>query len=618
MAASFDQNSFVGESPDKVLKDVFGYDSFRARQRETIESVLARRDTLAIMPTGGGKSLCCQIPALIFKGATVVVSPLIALMQDQTSALKAAGVEAVFLNSSLGRDEWLAAARKISSGRAKLLYVSPEGLATSRVREVLRSVPSAIDCVTVDEAHCVSEWGHDFRPDYMEIGSLREEFKGAVFLALTATATSRVRRDIIENLRMKNPAIVMSSFNRENIYLEVRRKRDAISQVVECIKAHPGECGIVYCFSRREVDSLCASLKAMRFSATSYHAGLSDEERSSRQDDFVKGRALVMVATIAFGMGINVPNVRFVVHCEIPKSLEQYYQEIGRAGRDGLPSDALLLYSRADERKIRYFFDESADREKSERLLRAMSGYASLSSCRRKALLGYFGEDFPGQDPSRCCDVCSSQQREKTDATIPVQKFLSAVIRTGEKFGAGHVIDVLLGSKKDAVVKRGHDKLSTWGIGKELSRDEWLEIRSKILEEGWAREDGEWKTLSISARGREFLARRERAMLSLSFSSGGARSAKKSAPQLKAAPPPKAGADADAEEARVSSALRALRKKIAAEENVPPYIIFGDRTIADIARKMPASESELLDVHGIGRVKAAALGGAILRIVRGE
>ncbi|MBQ1591294.1 MAG: ATP-dependent DNA helicase RecQ, partial [Treponema sp.] len=382
------------KTPEQVLKSIFGYDSFRPLQKEVIANVLDGRDTLAVMPTGGGKSLCYQIPAMLLPGLTVVVSPLIALMQDQVSQLEAWGIPAVFLNSSLEWSEYLQKMNLIRQGKIKLLYVSPEGLSTSRIQDILHSENVQLSCLTIDEAHCVSEWGHDFRPDYMEIACIREQFPSAVCLALTATATKQVQGDIISHLRLENPAVLVASFNRPNLFLEVRKKNNPFEQVQGFLLEHKGESGIIYCFSRRQVDELTEKLEQKKISVLNYHAGLSDEERSQHQKLFIQDKVDVMVATLAFGMGINKPNVRFVLHYDMPKSIEQYYQEIGRAGRDGLPATALLLYSYGDLHKLRYFFEDSADPQKAEKLLQGMVSYAEAKTCRRQQLLSYFGEPY--------------------------------------------------------------------------------------------------------------------------------------------------------------------------------------------------------------------------------
>ena len=620
----FHSDSYTGASPEKVLKNVFGYQSFRPLQKEIIADVLKGKDTLAVMPTGGGKSLTYQIPALIFDGITVVVSPLIALMQDQVSSLAANGVPAVFLNSSLEWDSYLESIRSIRDGSIKLVYVSPEGLATQRIQDVLHSVK--VCCFTIDEAHCISEWGHDFRPDYMGIAAVREQFADAVCLALTATATKQVREDIVTNLRLKKPDILVASFNRPNIFLSVKQKRDAFSQVVDFLHEHKDESGIIYCFSRKQVDQLADSLKDCGLSVLPYHAGLTQEQRTHNQELFIRDKVQIMIATVAFGMGIDKPNVRFVIHYDMPKSVEQYYQEIGRAGRDGLPSEALLLYSPADIHKIRYFFDESADSEKAEILLQGMIAYATCRTCRRRALLAYFGETLSDaeENSAPCCDICDAGPVPDADVTIPVQKFLSCIIRTRQRFGMSYVIDVLLGSRQKRIIDNGDNMLSTWGIGTEMERNDWFELGSCLLDTGYITKSDDYGVLSVTSRGKSILVSRETVILpfhyeekrnTITIEKPGHGSAAKPGFMLHKKPLAVID-DSDAEAVRIVSELKEWRKRTADEENVPPYVIFGDKTLADIAVKKPSSRSDLLAVYGIGEVKAEKFGSAILRIVQ--
>lgn len=512
-------DTFIESSPELVLQTAFGYSSFRPGQEEIISSVLSGRDTLAVLPTGGGKSLCYQIPALIFKGITVVVSPLISLMQDQVSSLRASGINSVFLNSSLERDGYIAAVDEIKSGSVKIVYVSPEGLATGRIRELLCENVT-VSCITIDEAHCVSEWGHDFRPDYLDIRSVRKILPGAVMLALTATATELVRGDIVNNLGMNNPFIFVSSFNRSNIYLEVRPKRNPEAQVTEYLGKHKNESGIIYCFSRRQVDELTESLERKGFPVRSYHAGLTDERRAQNQELFIKDEIKIMVATVAFGMGINKPNVRFVINYDLPKSIEEYYQETGRAGRDGKQAYSLLLYSSGDIHKIRYFFEEAADSRKSEKLLQGMLNFAASGKCRRRTLLEYFGEPYiPERNHNEfCCDICSSGEKPENDVTVPVQKLMCCIIRTGERFGTSYIVDVLLGSRQKRIIENRHNFLSTWGIGNELSRDEWFELVDLLIVHNYLRKSGEYNILRITAEGKSILATRESVRMPFAFS----------------------------------------------------------------------------------------------------
>ncbi|WP_296324670.1 RecQ family ATP-dependent DNA helicase [Treponema sp. UBA3813] len=656
---------YTNKSPEEVLKSVFGYDSFRLLQKDIISNVLAKKDTLAIMPTGGGKSLCYQIPALIFEGITVVVSPLISLMQDQVAALNAAGVKAVFLNSTVEWEDYKDSMNSIRRGETKLLYVAPETLVTSKINDLLHDSRVTVSCITIDEAHCVSEWGHDFRPDYLEISALRSQFKDAVFLALTATATLSVREDIIKNLRLKNPAVLVSSFDRPNIFLDVRQKnRNALDQVVECIRRHRDESGIIYCFSKRQVDELTEKLDKLGYSVLNYHAGLRDEVRADHQTKFIRDQVQIMVATLAFGMGIDKPNVRFVIHYDMPKSLEQYYQEIGRAGRDGLESEALLLYSAGDIHKIRYLFSEAADKERCERLLQGMISYATGRTCRRKLLLSYFGENYEGKN-ERCCDLCDMGPMPEIDMTIPCQKFMSCIIRTGSRFGAAYVIDVLLGSRNKRILENGHNMVSTWGIGRELDKNQWHELANLLIEKNFVTKYGDYNILMLTNDGLAALKNRDKIMLPFNLpknASGAAASSDLQAegtfsPKYRASvgsaggmmfPKPEKKKPAwsqaarhsefisesqktgfvlhkkevdfgdDDEAKRIQAELKKWRKRKAEEMNVPPYVIFGDKTLNDIAAKKPRTETALFDVHGLGEKKVEKFGAEILEIVGEE
>lgn len=511
--------TFVDSNPELVLSSVFGYKNFRPLQEAVINSVLAKKDTLVIMPTGGGKSLCYQIPALILKGITIVVSPLISLMSNQVASLEKHGIHSVFLNSSLEWKEYLKAVDEIKKGFVKIIYVSPEGLATSRIRDLLNEGNLEVSCITIDEAHCVSEWGHDFRPDYMEIFSVRKLFPKATMIALTATATEQVKKDIIKNLGLKKPEIFTTSFDRKNIFLEVQPKKSGESQVINFLKNHKDESGIIYCTSRRQVDELFVSLKKKGYSVLNYHAGLPDDVRGEHQQLFIEDKVKIIVATVAFGMGIDKPNVRFVINFDLPKSIEEYYQEIGRAGRDGQPAWALLLYTYADVHKIRYFFTDMADPTKAEMKLKSMVNFASGNSCRRKALLNYFGEKYEAgtgeADGSWCCDICSNLREAKplTDMTIPIQKFLCCILRTKSRFGAAYVIDVLLGSHSKRILENGHNMISTFSIGHELTKDDWHDLVDLLLEKEYIQRVGEYNVLELTNKGRDLLVTREKVLL---------------------------------------------------------------------------------------------------------
>src|SRR5215207_4360989 len=495
-----------------ILKDIFGYDTFRPLQKEVIENILACRDTLAVMPTGGGKSLCYQIPSLLLDGLTVVISPLISLMKDQVEQLRAYGVPSLFLNSSLSPQEYQENMDYVKRGEVKLLYVAPETLLSPRILSLLASVK--VDLLTIDEAHCISEWGHDFRPEYRQIVEVRKRFPEAVCLALTATATSRVRQDIRSTLKFATTNEFIASFNRENLYIEVAQKRDPYAQTIEMLERYKDQSGIVYCFSRKQVDELAAYLASKGYSVRPYHAGLEDSDRRRNQEAFIRDDAQIIVATIAFGMGINKPNVRFVIHFDLPKSIEGYYQEIGRSGRDGLPAHCLLLYSYSDVAKINYFIDQKEGNERRVAVehLNAIVRFAEDERvCRRKPLLSYFGESSSADNCSNC-DNCTSAPTPLTDITIFAQKFLSCVKRADEKFGAGHIADILLGSENEKVLRWEHNRLSTYGIGKDLTRKQWMHIARQLSTMGYLKQEGEYHTLSLTQKALEALRKREKIM----------------------------------------------------------------------------------------------------------
>jgi ATP-dependent DNA helicase RecQ len=589
-------------SPASILKDTFGYDTFRPHQQEVIENVLARRDTLAVMPTGGGKSLCYQIPSLLLDGLTVVVSPLIALMKDQVEQMRAAGVPALFLNSTLSPEAYAENMEYVRRGQVKLLYVAPETLLTPRIFALLDSLQ--VDLLTIDEAHCISEWGHDFRPEYRQLVDVRRRYPKAVCLALTATATPRVRTDIKRSLGFAQSNEFVASFNRENLYIEVVPKQDPLRQTVRFLERFKDQSGIIYCFSRKQVDELASSLAERGFSVRPYHAGLEDDERRRNQEAFIRDDAQIIVATIAFGMGINKPNVRFVLHYDLPKSIEGYYQEIGRAGRDGLPAHCLLLYSYSDVAKLKYFIDqkEGDERRVAMEHLDAIVRYAEdESNCRRKPLLNYFGEPYQVANCGNC-DNCTSAPPVLEDITIPAQKFLSCVKRTGERFGAGHIVDVLRGSKGEKVLRWEHDKLSTYGIGMELTEKQWMHLARGLVQSGYLRQDGEFRTLSLTEQAARALRNRTTIMGQLQ--------------EVEARP---SNAKARQTELDYNRALFALlrqkRKELADQAGVPPYVIFSDKTLVEMAAYYPQSPASLLDMSGVGQVKARQYGEAFLEVI---
>jgi ATP-dependent DNA helicase RecQ len=589
-------------TPSSILKNTFGYDTFRPLQQDVIENVLAGRDTLAVMPTGGGKSLCYQIPALLLNGLTVVVSPLIALMKDQVEQLRAFGVPSLFLNSSLAPQEYLENMEYVKRGEVKLLYVAPETLLTPRILSLLASVK--VDLLTIDEAHCISEWGHDFRPEYRQIVEVRKRFPEAVCLALTATATSRVRQYIRTTLKFATTSEFIASFNRENLYIEVARKQDAFAQTIEMLERYKDQSGIIYCFSRKQVDELAGYLASRGYSVRPYHAGLEDSERRRNQEAFIRDDAQIIVATIAFGMGINKPNVRFVIHFDLPKSIEGYYQEIGRAGRDGLPAHCLLLYSYSDAAKLSYFIDQKSGNEKRVAIehLNAIVRFAEDEiTCRRRPLLNYFGETMEAENCSNC-DNCTSAPTPLSDITIFAQKFLSCIKRADEKFGAGHIADILLGSENEKVLRWEHTRLSTYGIGRELTRKQWMHIARQLLTMGYLKQEGEYHTLALAPKALEALRKREKIMGVVQETERVKKDGKR-----------KEGIEYNN---ALFALLRQKRKDLADEVGVAPYVIFSDRTLIEMAAYYPQSVSSLLRISGVGQVKLRQYGEAFLEVIR--
>ena len=614
----------------KLLKQYYGYKDFRPGQKEIIDSILQGNDTLAIMPTGGGKSLCYQIPSLIFSGLTVVISPLIALMEDQVKSLDSVGIPSLFLNSSLEWEEYTYNMSQIRSGKIKLLYCAPETLVTERIQNLLAQVE--VSCITIDEAHCISEWGHDFRPEYRRISEIRQLFPKAVCLALTATATETVRKDIKKTLKLgqnKDYKEFISSFNRPNIYLDVISKSGSTNSklngiklsradeiTLDFIKSHQKESGIIYCFSRKKVDELTTLLQSQGYSALPYHAGLNDATRSQNQSDFIKDNVKIIVATLAFGMGINKPNVRYVIHYDLPKSIEQYYQEIGRAGRDGLQSTALLLYSYGDTKKLSYFIEEKAEKERkiAEEHLKKMVQYAETTTCKREFLLNHFGESLKkdtNTTEENCCSSCENKDSLLTDVTIPCQKLMSAILRTKEKFGAHYVIDVLLGSKQKKILDYQHDTLSVYGIGTEYSKTDWLNITNLLIAEKYILKSEDYNVLSLTEFAKIALSQRKKIFLPFTPTGKTGKPDSNLLTNLQK----KSKVQFSDKEVKLQEALKTLRKKLAEEYNVPPYIIFGDKTLEQLVYEKPLSDFELENVYGLAAKKIERYGEQIIKVI---
>ena len=588
----------------EILRTVWGFDEFRPLQTEAMQSVLAGRDSVVVLPTGGGKSLCFQAPALVMPGLAVVVSPLISLMKDQVDALVEYGVSAACVNSTLAYDERRRVADEIRGGRLKLLYLSPEKLMTERMLEFLRGVP--LSFFAIDEAHCISDWGHDFRPEYRMLRQLKATFPQIGVHAYTATATERVRHDIARELALQQPEILVGSFDRPNLVYRIERRTELFRQVREVIDRHPQDSGIIYCIRRSDVDSLAASLSSAGYAALPYHAGMEDIARRQNQDDFQNDRARIIVATVAFGMGIDKSDVRYVIHAGAPKSLEQFQQESGRAGRDGLEAECCLFYTGADFATWRKLQSElpPAAYEIALTVLRGIEDFCGGVVCRHRAIVEYFGQSLPAEN-CQACDVCLGQIEVVAEPLVIGQKILSCVLRLKEAFGAEYTAQVLTGSREQRILDNRHEQLSTWGLlteqGKRAVRD-WIE---QLIGQGFLARTGDdpkYQVLAVTAEGRRLLRGEIEPRL------------------LKPTP-------AAAREAKVSTAswegvdrglfeeLRAWRRNKAAERGLPPFVIFSDATLRSLARVRPSSIARLLQVHGIGQVKAADHGDEVVRML---
>ena len=577
-----------------LLKKYFGYDEFRPLQAEAIKSVLEKKDTFVLMPTGSGKSLCYQLPALELPGITLVISPLIALMKDQVDALKANGIKAAFINSSLKSFEIDEIKQEVKNKNIKLLYIAPERLALASFQQFLKTLE--VSLIAIDEAHCISEWGHDFRPDYRNLKSFKSQFPKVPIIALTATATPQVQTDILHQLHLKNPQVFVSSFDRPNLNLQVTRKKKAFDKLLEILKKYRNESAIIYCFSRKDTEMIADDLKHEGFSALPYHAGLENNLRQKAQELFIKDEVKIIVATIAFGMGIDKPDIRLVVHYTFPKTLEGYYQEIGRAGRDGLPAECVLFYSYGDKRKHDFFIEQIEDikeKENAQKKLNQVIDYCELFTCRRQYLLQYFGEKHENHE-KKCgaCDACNNQGAT-FDATEISQKILSCVFRTGNRFGAKYIVDVLKGAKNPKISTNRHDKLSVFGIVSDFGVEELKHIVQMLRTLGYLQKsEGQYPTLSLTQKSAQFLKSPKPILL----------------PKLQKKfdiYTPKEQRDYDVQ---LFEKLRILRKEIADSRDVPPFVIFSDVSLRAMAHYLPCNLENFSRIEGVGSRKLEDFG----------
>lgn len=585
-----------------TLKTVFGFQTFRPNQESIIKNILDGRDVFAVMPTGGGKSLCYQLPATVMHGTAVVISPLISLMKDQVDAAVENGIHAAFMNSSMDADEVSDVYRMLKYNKIRLLYIAPERFAMPYFLERLKT--AAISLFAIDEAHCISEWGHDFRPDYLGLSLIPEMFPAVPVAAFTATATQRVQEDIINKIGLRKPHIVRASFNRPNLFYEVKAKSRVESQILEFLRDHPGESGIIYRTTRDSVTETADFLKSKGIAALPYHAGLSADERNKNQEAFNRDEAQVIVATIAFGMGIDKSNLRFVIHADLPKNIEAYYQETGRAGRDGEPAHCLLFFGRGDIPKIRYFINEITDDKERFIAIQKLNqtvGFASHNVCRRRRLLAFFGEDYP-RDNCGACDICSGSV-EQIDITTDAQIIMSAISRTGQRFGIGHIIDIVTGADTKRIRELRHNEIKTYGTGKGGDKKYWRSVVDELIAQEAVMQEGDsYPVLKITQKGSDILFGGERIM-----------ALRKEGVKAKT---PRERDEFEGYDRTLFERLRNVRKRIAEGQKVPPYIIFSDRTLHEMCRRFPSTLSDMRKISGVGDAKLERYGEDFIREIK--
>lgn len=586
---------------NSVLQDIFGYSHFRDGQQSVIDAALANQDSLVLLPTGGGKSLCYQIPALVLDGLTIVVSPLISLMQDQVTQLQALGVAAEFVNNSIAKEQQQEIYHRLHLGDVKLLYVAPEKVLQYDFIERLRHLP--ISLFAIDEAHCVSHWGHDFRPHYCRLSELKQHFPTIPMMALTATADTATRYDIVQQLGLNKPYIHTGSFDRPNIRYTIEEKFKPLSQLIRYLKTQHNQSGIIYCTSRKRVDEISEKLADAGFNAAAYHAGMSNEQRQFIQNSFARDDIHIVVATVAFGMGINKPNVRFVLHYDIPKSIEAYYQETGRAGRDGLAAEAIMYFDPADIGRVKRFFEDIEDehrRRVEEQRFNAMASFAEAQTCRRQILLNYFSEYQ--REPCGNCDICLNPPK-RFDGTLVAQQALSCVYRAGQRFGLGYIVDILRGANTSRIRDNQHHELSTYGLGKDKSNEFWLSVLRQLIHHGLLTQDiTQGASLKLTEAARSVLK--------------GEYALQLAEPRLQAKHVYQDKLAQFNYDKKLFAKLRSLRKQLADEDDVPPYVVFNDKTLAEMAQLTPTTDSEFLSVSGVGFTKLSKYGAPFMQLIR--